>query len=82
MTGGAGADQFRFINYQAGGTDLILDFTSKDQVALIGYGKNAVANALKTQTVVGGSVTITLSDNTRITFAGVTSLNSNEFTTK
>ena len=80
IVGGGGPDRFVFTNGQAGGTDLIQNFTSgQDTIDLQGYGKNEIRNALKGQTVSGDSVTITLSDHTTITFAGVTSLTASDF---
>ena len=65
-------------NGQVGGAESITDFKAGDALALIGYGTNAVANALATATptVVGGaaSTTITLGDNTKVTFNGVSAL--------
>jgi hypothetical protein len=48
-------------------------------VVLIGYGSNEVANALATQVTSGGSTTITLADGTKVSFSGVSSLNSSHF---
>jgi Ca2+-binding RTX toxin-like protein len=82
ITAGSGSNQFAFTDGQAGGTASIQGFTSgRDQIDLLGYGKNELANALKSQSVVGGSDTITLSDHTRITFAGVGSLTASDFST-
>ena len=53
--------------------------SGQDSIDLQGYGKNEIADALKSQTVTDGSVTITLSDRTTITFAGVASLSANDF---
>ncbi|MEA2774436.1 MAG: hypothetical protein QOD93_7398, partial [Acetobacteraceae bacterium] len=44
-----------------------------------GYGPGAIDQALATQTVTQGSVTIGLTDGTKITFQDVTSLNRNNF---
>jgi Ca2+-binding RTX toxin-like protein len=55
MTSGSGSDTFAFIKGQAGGTDLVLDFTSADKIKLSGYGGKAIADALATQTVSHGS---------------------------
>jgi Ca2+-binding RTX toxin-like protein len=79
FVGGSGKDTFTFINGSAGGTDLILDFTKGDKAALSGYGPNAVADALASQTAGPGSVTITLSDSTKITFDDVSSLRKSDF---
>jgi len=80
IAGGGGPDLFVFTNGQSGGTDLIQNFMSgQDTINLQGYGKNEVADALKSQTVAAGSVTITLSDSTKITFANVGSLTAKDF---
>ena len=47
---------------------------------LEGYGPNAIANALASQTVTHGSVSISLTDGTKVTFQDVTSLNRSNFT--
>jgi serralysin len=63
-----------------GGTELIENFsTSRDQVQLRGYGPDAVSAALSSATVTNGSTTIVLSDNTRVTFAGISNLTSSSF---
>jgi len=69
--GGGGGDHFVFIKGAAGGVDVIQDFQASDALLLFGYGANAGANALASATVSGGATTIALSDNTRITFQGV-----------
>ncbi len=77
-----GNNAFVFNDGQAGGTALIQGFTSgMDTIDLLGYGKNEVTQALKHQQAAGGSTTITLSDHTTITFAGVSSLSAADFGT-
>ena len=77
---GSGADEFIFSNGAAGGAYTLWNFRqSFDHVAMFGYGPNAVANALATAAVGFGSTTITLSDNSRITFASVTKLTAGDF---
>jgi Ca2+-binding RTX toxin-like protein len=71
MAGGAGADQFDFIKGMTGGTDLIQDWDNADALNLFGYGNSPIVS----QQVVNGSLVLTLNDNTKITFQGVTSLN-------
>jgi Ca2+-binding RTX toxin-like protein len=80
MIAGLGSNLFVFTDGQASGSDTIQGFThNRDQIDLQGYGKTAVADALKSQVVAGGSDTITLTDNTRITFGGITSLTASDF---
>ncbi|HVC59310.1 MAG TPA: calcium-binding protein [Acetobacteraceae bacterium] len=72
---------FEAIKGQAGGTDLVQGLTnaSQLQVVLSGYGPNEAASALAGQTTNGSSVTITLSDNTQITFANIAHLTTSNF---
>ncbi len=80
MTGGAGNAIFLFVNGAAGGTVTIENFApGQDFVALRGYGSAAGANALATDVVAGGSSTVTLPDNSRITFANVGNLTASDF---
>ena len=76
LAGGAGNNLFQFTKGFVGGTDIISDFTNNDVVNLFGYGTAAGANALAAATVSGGSTTIALSDNTKITFSGITNTGS------
>ena len=63
-----------------GGTVTIENFApGQDFVALRGYGSAAGANALATDVVAGGSSTVTLPDNSRITFANVGNLTASDF---
>ena len=74
VVGGSAVDTFAFVNGQGGGSELISNFTASDNVVLLSFGTNQVANALATSTptVVGGaaSTQITLGDNTKVTFVG------------
>jgi hypothetical protein len=72
---------FDAINGQGGGTDLVTGLTNASQldIQLTGYGPNEAANALAGQTTNGSSVTITLSDSTKITFTDITHLTSSNF---
>ena len=74
MVGGSGADTFVFAKGSAGGIDLLQNFSAQDQLTFYGYGSNAIAS----QQVSGGSLTITLTDNTRITLTNVTALSPNQ----
>jgi len=80
MLGGSGNDIFAFVKSLNGGTDLVMNFTSADKIDLQGFGKHAVEDALNSQTFANGSVTITLPDNTRVTFAGLSELTKSDFT--
>lgn len=81
ITGGSGGDTFAFIKGEAGGSDLVQGIfdPSALKIDLQGYGAGAKAAALASQTVANGSVTIGLSDGTKITFQDVTSLHSSNF---
>jgi len=78
---GSGADVYAFINHQAGGTELVQGIfdPSAIKISLQGYGASAVAKALASQTESNGSVTIALSDGTKVTFQDVTALHHSNF---
>ncbi|MGI3776278.1 MAG: beta strand repeat-containing protein [Janthinobacterium lividum] len=81
ITGGTGANTFEFVSGATGGaTDFISDFgaSAANRVQLSGYGSTTAA-VLNTATVSGGSTTITLADNTKVQFVGVTNLSSTSF---
>ncbi len=71
MVGGAGVNDFQFTSGYAGGSDLIQNWNSNDQLQFFGYGGNPIVS----QAVSGGSTLITLTDGTRITISGITNLN-------
>jgi hypothetical protein len=73
LTGGAGDNFFFVTDGHAGGNDYITDFTAQDTVGLFGYGSAAAGTALQDASSSAGNVTLTLSDNTTITFLGVAS---------
>jgi hypothetical protein len=74
LVGGAGNDQFAFFEAATSGqTNFIMDFSASDAVFLIGYGADQATTALANAQSLGGSTTLTLSDNTQITFVGVDS---------
>ena len=82
ITAGNGSNRFVFVDGEAGGSATIDGFIKgRDQIDLQGYGNNQVTQALKSQTGTGASHTITLSDHTTITFAGVGSLAASDFST-
>ncbi len=82
VTAGSASNLFVFTKSNPGGTEVIQGFISGlDQIGLEGFKGNEVAHALKSQKVVDGNDTITLSDNTKVTFVGVTSLSESDFTT-
>jgi Ca2+-binding RTX toxin-like protein len=83
ITAGA-SNLFEFINSAAtsGGMDTVEGLTNASQVniALTGYGPSEAANAVAGQTTNGSSVTISLSDGTKVTFENITHLTSSNFT--
>lgn len=81
VTGGFGKDVYAFINHHAGGTELINGVfdPSAIEISLKGYASTEVAHALAHQTVTGGSVSIGLTDGTKITFQDVTALHTSNF---
>jgi Ca2+-binding RTX toxin-like protein len=82
VTAGASSNLFAFVKSNPGGSQVINGFISGvDQIGLEGFKGNEVTHALKSQTVVDGNDTVTLSDNTKITFVGVRSLSESDFTT-
>src|SRR6185437_8055036 len=68
LAGGAGNNIFSFSSVVHGGVTTVTDFNSNDQVNLVGYGSDAGATALANAAVSGGNTTLTLADNTKITF--------------
>jgi Ca2+-binding RTX toxin-like protein len=72
MAGGGGNNLFIFSNGGAS-TDVISDFSAIDTVYLAGYGSAAAGDALAAAVTTTAGTTITLSDNTKITFTGVNS---------
>ena len=79
LVAGSGKDLFAFFNGSAGGQDFINGLTSNDTVALVGYNLSSVASSLQNAQVTGQGVKITLSDNTSITFSGLSSLSGQNF---
>jgi Ca2+-binding RTX toxin-like protein len=85
MIGGAGFNVYEFDSTLTAGTGsaTIVGFkqsgTVQDAVGLFGYGANEVTNALASASISGGNTTITLGDNSTVTFEGATSLNQNDF---
>jgi hypothetical protein len=52
---------------------MITDFTTNDTVFFTGYGANQATTALSNAVSSAGNTTVTLSDNTQITFLGIAS---------
>ena len=77
VNGGPGQDLIGIVA-SGGGNLTITSFNSAERVTLLNYGANEVSPALSTASV-GASTTLTLSDSTRVTFVGVTNLNSSSF---
>ena len=70
MVGAGGHNLFLFTKavLTAAPSDVVGQFTSNDQVLLAGYGAGAAAQALGTATSAFNNTTLTLADNTKITF--------------
>jgi Ca2+-binding RTX toxin-like protein len=72
---------FEFINSAGGGAETVVGLTGASQVhiELSGFGRDEVRKALAGQKVTDGSVTITLSDHSTVTFQNIGSLTSANF---
>jgi hypothetical protein len=68
ITGGSGNDVFAFIKGHAGGSEVIIGFNARDNLAFAGYGYTATN--LPTEAVGSIGDVITLNDGTTITLAG------------
>ncbi|CAM2978577.1 hypothetical protein AA15237_0639 [Komagataeibacter xylinus NBRC 15237] len=83
LVGGSGATEFEFIKGKDGGTDIIQDFgkSAGNAVLLSGYGATpaSIQSMLDQATISGGNTTISLDDQTQITFVGVTDLKAQNF---
>jgi Ca2+-binding RTX toxin-like protein len=75
------SNSFEFISSFAGGKTLVNDLTNASQVniVLVGYGPNEAASAVAAQVSGPNSVTLTLSDNTTVTFQNITHLSGSNF---
>lgn len=74
-------DLFTFIRGQAGGSVLVQNIydASDVRIDLVNYSCGEEAYALSHQTKTGSSVTVNLSDGTRVTFENITGLSSKNF---
>jgi Ca2+-binding RTX toxin-like protein len=80
LTGGAGSDLFIFNKGAAGGTFVITDFAKGSDVVLLSrYATTEIASAVGSAVVSGNTTSITLTDNTKITFSGITSVDASMF---
>jgi Ca2+-binding RTX toxin-like protein len=72
---------FEFMKTVGGGTELVTGLTEASQVHidLVSYRSTEVKYALDHQKATGGSVTITLSDDTTVTFQNIAGLTSSNF---
>ena len=77
--GGMAPAVYEFIKGSAGGSDLISGFDAGGTVKLVGYDQNEITNALNSAKTTAGGTTITLSDDTKITFAEVADLSKTHF---
>jgi len=73
---------FLFIKGSAGGSELVQDLISPSQllISLSGYGAGEENHILKSQTPVGTGVSITLTDNTQVTFENIKDITKANFT--
>ena len=74
MNASGSHNEFLFINAgkTGGGSDTITGFNSTDKIAVYAYAPGEVVYAVNHQTpLAGGSTTVTLTDNTKITFTGL-----------
>ncbi|WP_408886877.1 calcium-binding protein, partial [Komagataeibacter swingsii] len=80
---GSAQTEFEFIKGKAGGNDIIQDFgkSAGNVVKLSGYDAktSSIQAMLDNATIAGGNTTVSLTDNTRITFVGVTDLKVQNF---
>jgi len=72
IAAGLAANAIVVVNGAAGGSDVVQNWSANDQIYLFGYGSSGVAS----QQRVGGSLQLTLTDQTSITLAGVASISS------
>ncbi len=81
VLGGAGADLFAFKRGEAGGRMLIggFDANKGDRITLQGYEANAVQTALSGAAMTQAGYTLTLSDNTRVSFSTLDRLSATAF---
>ena len=86
VVGGSGSTTYAVLNGHAGGTEQIIGFKlGVDKLALGGFADGEIVRALSSVTTDAGSATtaasttMTLSDNTRITFMDMTSINARVF---
>jgi Ca2+-binding RTX toxin-like protein len=82
VNAGFGNNVFEFMKGHAGGAELVTGILSSTaiKIDLVGYGRGEVNHALANATVKHGSITIGLTDGTKITFQDVTSLSKSNFT--
>ncbi len=79
LTGGGDGTYFGFQNGHAGGHVDIANWNASDFIGLNGYAGGSDAAAPADQRQVGGGTTVTLSDNTEITFLGVGNVSATRF---
>ncbi len=77
LVGGGGANIFNVFTSLGGAASnhVISDFSAIDTVLLVDYALGTGTNAVNAAIVADGSTTVTLPDNTRITFTGLTDPN-------
>jgi Ca2+-binding RTX toxin-like protein len=72
---------FEFMKTIGGGSELVMGLTDASQVQILlsGFGPNEVNYALAHQTTNNGSVTVTLSDSSTVTFQNIAKLTNSNF---
>lgn len=80
LQGGTGGDVFEFFHGDAA-KSAITDFSNieGDKVKLVGYGPSEVQYALQHAQITPGGTVVTLTDDTKITFANVSDLGKSSF---
>ena len=81
VNGGPGQDLISILAGRTGSDITITSFTGAERVTLQGYAGGSAAEAARALATakVGASTVLTLSDNTRVTFVGITNLTSSSF---
>jgi hypothetical protein len=74
LDGGSGVNIFNIVDGLTAGAITINDFSAADSVSFAGDTQDQINTILDNASVSGGNLVLTLTDNTTVTFVGVTSL--------